>query len=88
MAKKASLHVETRRKLYLHVARGAITGNSIDLNVGDALKIRDNDTLTLSNGGDAEVIVFDLPQYLSAARNQELTRCLALPSRSHCWTDR
>jgi quercetin 2,3-dioxygenase len=57
----ATLDVEKTRRIYVHVARGAITANDLDLVDGDALKTVDNGTLSLQNGRDAEVIVFDLP---------------------------
>jgi redox-sensitive bicupin YhaK (pirin superfamily) len=49
------------RLAYVHVARGAITANGAALQAGDALKLTDNDKLTLRQGRDAEVLVFDLP---------------------------
>jgi redox-sensitive bicupin YhaK (pirin superfamily) len=49
------------RRIYLHVARGALTANGSALEAGDALKIIDGSPLTLSNARDAEVLVFDLP---------------------------
>ena len=49
------------RLAYVHVARGAITANGAALQAGDALKLTDNDKLTLQQGRDAEVLVFDLP---------------------------
>jgi redox-sensitive bicupin YhaK (pirin superfamily) len=48
------------RQAYVHVARGAIEANGVALNAGDALKLSDA-ALELSQGRDAEVIVFDLP---------------------------
>ncbi len=49
------------RLAYVHVARGAITANGAALQAGDALKLTDNDKLTLRQGREAEVLVFDLP---------------------------
>jgi hypothetical protein len=57
----ATLDVEKGRRIYAHVARGAIVANGIALDSGDALKVTDGVTLTLVNGRDSEVIVFDLP---------------------------
>ena len=57
----ASLDVENGRRIYVHIARGALTANGVALDAGDALKSTDTPTLTLQNGHDAEVIVFDLP---------------------------
>jgi hypothetical protein len=45
----------------VHVARGAITANGVALQAGDALKLTDTGKLTLRQGHNAEVLVFDLP---------------------------
>jgi redox-sensitive bicupin YhaK (pirin superfamily) len=58
---EAYLHVRPGRRLYVHVARGSIKANDTELGAGDALKLTDVSTLTLKNGHDAEVLVFDLP---------------------------
>jgi quercetin 2,3-dioxygenase len=46
------------RKIYVHVARGAITVNGHELGAGDALKA--DTKVALEKGKDAEVLVFDL----------------------------
>jgi len=53
--------VAAGRRIYLHVARGALTANGSALETGDALRISDGSALNLSSGKDAEVLVFDLP---------------------------
>ena len=60
-SESASLDVESGRQIYVHIARGALTANGVALDAGDALKLTDTSTLTLQNGHDAEVLVFDLP---------------------------
>jgi redox-sensitive bicupin YhaK (pirin superfamily) len=55
------MEVAKGRRLYLHVARGAITANGTALEAGDALKLTDTPTLQLGDARDAEVLVFDLP---------------------------
>jgi redox-sensitive bicupin YhaK (pirin superfamily) len=60
-AEQADLTVEDGRRIYVHVARGAISANGQRLQAGDALKISDSSTLRISNGHEAEVLVFDLP---------------------------
>jgi quercetin 2,3-dioxygenase len=60
-AESAALEVKPGRRLYLHVARGALNANGVELEVGDALKLTDTTTLTLRDGRSAEVLVFDLP---------------------------
>jgi redox-sensitive bicupin YhaK (pirin superfamily) len=57
----ATLDVPATRRLYLHVARGQVQANGTALATGDALKLSNEEKLTLSNGKDAEVLVFDLP---------------------------
>ncbi|MFO1393879.1 MAG: pirin family protein [Steroidobacteraceae bacterium] len=60
-AEQGGLEVAPGRLIYLHVARGSITGNGEALATGDALKLADERTLRLSAGSGAEVLVFDLP---------------------------
>jgi redox-sensitive bicupin YhaK (pirin superfamily) len=59
------LEVGDGRRIYVHVARGAIRANGESLSAGDALKITDSSILNLDQGRDAEVIVFDLPDNTS-----------------------
>ena len=49
------------RGAYVQVARGQLQVNGITLDAGDALQVSDEAQLTLENGNDAEVLVFDLP---------------------------
>jgi redox-sensitive bicupin YhaK (pirin superfamily) len=60
-AERALLEVEPGRRIYVHVARGAIKANGEALSGGDALKLTDATTLSLADGASAEIIVFDLP---------------------------
>jgi quercetin 2,3-dioxygenase len=60
-SEEAELTVKPGRRIYLHVARGSVTANTTKLAAGDALKLTDTTRLTLNQGQDAEVIVFDLP---------------------------
>jgi len=57
----ATLKVQSGRRIYVHVARGAVTANDVALNSGDALKVTDKTELVLKQGSQAEVLVFDLP---------------------------
>jgi redox-sensitive bicupin YhaK (pirin superfamily) len=57
---RATLEVEQHRRLYVHVARGRIKANGHALVAGDALKLTDTSSLHLTDGVDAEVLVFDL----------------------------
>jgi redox-sensitive bicupin YhaK (pirin superfamily) len=58
---RAELEVAPGRRIYLHVARGALTANGTALEAGDALRITDGTPLMLRDAQDAEVLVFDLP---------------------------
>ena len=56
----ATLPLNPARKAYVHVARGALTVNGQRLQKGDAALLADESSLTLANGEDTEVLVFDL----------------------------
>jgi redox-sensitive bicupin YhaK (pirin superfamily) len=57
----ATLAIAPGRRMYVHVARGAVNANGSDLRAGDALQITDGSLLSLERGDQAEVLVFDLP---------------------------
>jgi len=57
----ADLIVENGRRMYVHVAQGAIQANGVALSAGDALQITRTADLHLEGGKEAEVLVFDLP---------------------------
>jgi redox-sensitive bicupin YhaK (pirin superfamily) len=59
-AERAELALDPKRLAYVHVARGAVRVNGEPLAAGDAARFDAEATLTLSDGRDAEVIVFDL----------------------------
>ncbi|WP_260961443.1 pirin family protein [Pseudomonas citri] len=56
----ATLTLAPDRYAYVHVARGNVELNGLSLQQGDGVRVREEQTLTLSNGVDAEVLVFDL----------------------------
>lgn len=58
---RCALEVRPGRRLYVHVARGALRANGMALQTGDALKLIDTPGLELDGGQQAEVLVFDLP---------------------------
>jgi redox-sensitive bicupin YhaK (pirin superfamily) len=60
-AEQAGLEMKGSRRVYVHVARGAVEVNEVALDAGDAIAFTDTSTLTLSKGTNAEVLVFDLP---------------------------
>ncbi len=57
----ADFHAAAGRRMYVHVARGALTVNGVALAAGDALQITRDTDLHIEQGNDAEVLVFDLP---------------------------
>lgn len=57
----ATLRVGQDRRIYVHVARGAVTVNASALEAGDALKLTGIRELVLEKGKQSEVLVFDLP---------------------------
>ena len=56
----ATLSLAPGRRAYVHVARGRISMNGQVLEAGDAAKLEDVETVNLSQGSGAEVLVFDL----------------------------
>jgi redox-sensitive bicupin YhaK (pirin superfamily) len=56
----ATLALPAQRHAYVHVARGSVEVNGQALAEGDGLRLRKADAITLANGRDAEVLVFDL----------------------------
>ncbi len=57
----ARLPLRPARRLYVHAARGSVLVNDSPLQAGDAIMLTDIPELTLQEGRDAEVLVFDLP---------------------------
>ena len=57
----ATHELRAGRRAYVHVARGDIEVNGEKLEAGDAVKITDETSVTLTNASVAEVLVFDLP---------------------------
>ena len=56
----AELALDPSRKAYVHLVRGALEVNGQRLGAGDAVLLEDEERITLANGTDAEVLVFDL----------------------------
>ncbi|WP_028311637.1 pirin family protein [Derxia gummosa] len=59
-AETATLALDAGRNAYVHVARGSVEVNGERLGEGDGARIRDAREITLANGQEAEVLVFDL----------------------------
>jgi redox-sensitive bicupin YhaK (pirin superfamily) len=56
----ASLTLGADRHAYVHVATGSLELNGHRLEAGDGVRVRQEQVLQLSNGAQAEVLVFDL----------------------------
>ena len=59
-AETATLALDPVRKAYVHLVRGQLNVNGQDLDTGDALRVQGEAALSVSDGKDAEVLVFDL----------------------------
>lgn len=55
-----SVPIDPARKGYVHLVRGNLKVNGKTLHAGDAALLAEESELTLSDGEDAEVLVFDL----------------------------
>ncbi len=49
------------RRAYVHVARGSVNVNGLELGPGDAVRIESEAEVRLAKGHGAEVLLFDLP---------------------------
>jgi redox-sensitive bicupin YhaK (pirin superfamily) len=58
---RATLNLVPGRRAYVHVMRGSVHANGVELNAGDALKLTDEPSVDIEHGGQAEILVFDLP---------------------------
>ena len=56
----ANLALAAQRKAYVFLVRGELAVNGLKLHAGDAALLNDEPVVTLSDGVDAEVLVFDL----------------------------
>jgi redox-sensitive bicupin YhaK (pirin superfamily) len=56
----ATVSIAPNRKSYVHLLRGTLEVNGLQLSGGDAALLDLESHITLTNGKDAEVLVFDL----------------------------
>lgn len=56
----ATLDLPPDRHVHIHVASGSVEVNGQRLQEGDGARVRDERQIRLSQGTDAEVLVFDL----------------------------
>ncbi len=59
-AEHAELRIDPARKAYVHLVRGELKVNGTALKEGDAALLKDESDIQLTDGKDAEVLVFDL----------------------------
>jgi quercetin 2,3-dioxygenase len=59
-AESAAMDLDAQRLTYVHLVRGRLSVNGARLEAGDALTLRGESRLDLSDGEAAEVLVFDL----------------------------
>jgi redox-sensitive bicupin YhaK (pirin superfamily) len=57
----AKLDLLPARRGYVHVVRGTVNVNGVELAGGDALEITDSPHIAIDSGRASEVLVFDLP---------------------------
>ena len=62
-AEQASLALDATRPVYVHLVRGELSVNGKRLAGGDAASLQGEKQLTLSQGKDAEVLVFELTEH-------------------------
>lgn len=67
-AEEAHYSLAAGRRAYVHLARGALTVNGERLGAGDALKLLDEPAIAVTQGQDAELLVFDLGPDLAPPR--------------------
>lgn len=60
-AETAEFVLAPGRRAYVHVVQGQITVNGVALSAGDAVKLTEEPAVLLTDGTDAEVLLFDLP---------------------------
>ncbi len=59
-AESSTLALDPQRPAYVHLVRGELAVNGTRLAAGDAARLQGESRLTLDQGRDAEVLVFDL----------------------------
>ncbi len=52
---------DMKRIAYIHVARGSLVVNRLNVNAGDGIKVSEETRLVLEKGSSAEILLFDLP---------------------------
>jgi quercetin 2,3-dioxygenase len=58
---QANLSLADKRQAYIHLARGSLNVNGLILQAGDGLKLTHETQISVRDGMQAEVLLFDLP---------------------------
>ncbi len=53
--------IATSRTIYIHIASGHLVVNGMELSAGDALKMTNENLVTMGQTNNAELLLFDLP---------------------------
>lgn len=62
-AERATIELDPQRLTYVHLVRGELSVNGTRLSAGDAAKLHGEPQVTLAEGKDAEVLVFELTEH-------------------------
>jgi redox-sensitive bicupin YhaK (pirin superfamily) len=62
-AELAKLELDAAKPVYVHLVRGELTVNGTRMSGGDAAKLQGEQQLTLTDGKQAEVLVFELTEH-------------------------
>ena len=62
-AEQATMVLDPQRPVYVHLVRGELSVNGNRLAAGDAARLEGETQIALSEGKDAEVLVFDLSEH-------------------------
>jgi redox-sensitive bicupin YhaK (pirin superfamily) len=62
-AEQATLKLDGKKPVYVHLVRGELSVNGSKLVAGDAAKLQGEPELKLADGKDAEVLVFELTEH-------------------------
>jgi redox-sensitive bicupin YhaK (pirin superfamily) len=62
-AEQAKLELDAAKPVYVHLVRGELTVNGTRMSGGDAAKLQGEQQLTVTDGKQAEVLVFELTEH-------------------------
>jgi redox-sensitive bicupin YhaK (pirin superfamily) len=62
-AEQAKLELDAAKPVYVHLVRGELTVNGARMSGGDAAKLQGEQQLTVTDGKQADVLVFELTEH-------------------------